>query len=158
MKINLDSEAIGFEFFKLFNQFQESGLGPYLKIILVVLFSFFIILVLARTRKLFVKSSFQGAWFGLAAGIILMILVDLIIIIGLSDKSKLEKLASGEAGPEVVKEIVFSGMSNLSRTLGAKAIFSPRRSLTAKELINDFLSMPEDEAEKVRDLLCPPED
>ena len=86
-----------------------------------------------------------------------MILVDLIIIAGLSDKSKLEKITSGEAGPEIVKEIAFSGMSNLSKVLGAQTIITPRKVMTAKQLINDFLGLPDDEAEKVRDLLCPPD-
>lgn len=157
MKTNFDFEMISSQAFGVFNHFQESGFGPYLQIIIAVLLAFIIVLVLARTRKLFVQSSFRGAWFGLAIGIFLMILVDLIIIVGLSDKSKLERLASGEAGPEIVKEIAFSGMTNLSQILGSQVVISRQRSLTAKELINDFLSMPESEAEKVRDLLCPPD-
>ena len=156
MKTDFDPKAIGSIFLKNLNNLQQTGLSPYLKIIFAVLFAFFIVLVLARTRKLFVKSSFQGAVYGLIMGIILMVIFDLIIIVGLSDKAQLEKLASGEGGPEIVKEVAFSGMTNLSRVLGARAIITPRRSLTAKELINDFLSMPEEEAEKVRNLLCPP--
>lgn len=157
MKTNFDFEAIRFQALNLFNNLQQSGLDPYLKIIFAVLFLFFIVLVLARMRKLFVQTSFRGAWFGLAVGIILMIFIDLIIIVGLSDKTKLQKITSGEAGPEIVKEVAISGMTNLSQVLGAQTIISRKRSLTAKELINDFLSMPESEAEKVRDLLCPPD-
>jgi hypothetical protein len=157
VKTNFDFEAISFQLFKVFNNLQQSGLGPYLKIIFVVLFSFFIVLVLARTKKLFIKSSLQGLNYGIIIGILIMFVVDLIIIVGLSDKSKLEKITSGEAGPEIVKEIAFSGMSNLSKVLGVQTIIAPRKVTTAKQLINDFLGLPNDEAEKVRDLLCPPD-
>ena len=157
MKTNFDLEALSFQFFKLFNNLQQSGISPYLKIIFVVLFSFFIVLVLARTKKLFIKSSFQGLHYGIIIGILIMFVVDLIIIVGLSDKSKLEKITSGEAGPEIVKEIAFSGISNLSKVLGVQTIIAPRKVMTAKQLINDFLGLPNDEAEKVRNLLCPPD-
>ena len=157
MKTNFDLEALSFQFFKLFNNLQQSGLGPYLKIIFVVLFSFIIVLTLARTRKLFIKSSFQGLNHGIIIGILIMLVVDLIILAGLSDKSKLEKIVSGEAGPEIIKEIAFSGMTNLSQVLGSQTIIAPRKVMTAKELINDFLGLPDDEATKVRDLLCPPD-
>jgi len=157
VKTNFDLEALSFQFFKLFNNLQQSGLGPYLKIIFVVLFSFIIVLTLARTRKLFIKSSFQGLNHGIIIGILIMLVVDLIILAGLSDKSKLEKIVSGEAGPEIIKEIAFSGMTNLSQVLGSQTIIAPRKVMTAKELINDFLGLPDDEATKVRDLLCPPD-
>ena len=157
MKTNFDLEALSFQFFKLFNNLQQSGLGPYLKIIFVVLFSFIIVLTLARTRKLFIKSSFQGLNHGIIIGILIMLVVDLIILAGLSDKSKLEKIVSGEAGPEIIKEIAFSGMTNLSQVLGSQTIIAPRKVMTAKELINDFLGLSDDEATKVRDLLCPPD-
>ena len=115
------------------------------------------VLAMARTRKLFIKSSFQGLSYGIIIGILIMLVVDLIILAGLSDKSKLQKIVSGEAGPEIIKEIAFSGMTNLSQVLGAQTIIAPRKVMTAKELINDFLGLPDEEATKVRDLLCPPD-
>ena len=157
MKTNFDLEALSIQFFKVFNSLQQSGLGPYLKIIFVVFFAFIMVLAIARTRKLFIKSSFQGLSYGIIIGILIMLVVDLIILAGLSDKSKLQKIVSGEAGPEIIKEIAFSGMTNLSQVLGAQTIIAPRKVMTAKELINDFLGLPDEEATKVRDLLCPPD-
>jgi len=157
VKTNFDFEALSIQFFKLFNSLQQSGLGPYLKIIFVVFFAFIMILALARTKKLFIKSSLHGLHYGIIIGILIMLVVDLIIIAGLSDKSKLQKITSGEAGPEIIKEIAFSGMTNLSQVLGAQTIIAPRKVMTAKELINDFLGLPDDEATKVRNLLCPPD-
>jgi hypothetical protein len=157
VKTNLNLEELSFQFFQILNNLQQSSLGPYLKIIFFVFFAFFIVLVLARTRKLLVKSSFHGLHYGIIIGILIMLVVDLIIIVGLSDKDKLQKITSGEAGPEIVKEIAFSGMTNLSQVLGAQTIIAPRKVMTAQELINDFLGLPDEEATKVRDLLCPPD-
>jgi hypothetical protein len=154
---NLNLEELSYRFFVLFNQSQQSSFGPYLKIILIVALCFLLVLVMARTRRIFIEHALHGGVFGIVIGIILMLIVDLIVIAGLSDKSKLQKITSGEAGPEVMKEIAFSGMTNLSRVLGSQTIISARKVTTAQELINDFLGLPDEEAAKVRDLLCPPD-
>lgn len=106
---------------------------------------------------MFIEHALHGSLFGIVIGIIIMLIVDLIVIAGLSDKSKLQKITSGEAGPEVIKEITFSGMTNLSRVLGSQTIISAHKVTTAQELISDFLGLPDEEAVKVRDLLCPPD-
>lgn len=154
-KVNL--EELSYRFFVLFNQSQQSSFGPYLKIILIVALVFLLVLVMARTRKIFIEHALHGGIFGIVIGILLMLIIDLIILAGLADKSKLQKITSGEAGPEIMKEIAFSGMTNLSRVLGSQTIIRPRKVSTAQELINDFLGLPDEEATKVRDLLCPPD-
>ena len=157
MKTNFDFEALSLQLFQLLNHLQQSSLGPYLKIIFIVFFAFIMVLTLARTRKIFIKSSLHGLHYGIIVGILVMLVVDLIIIAGLSDKEKLQKIVSGEVGPEIMKEIAFSGLTNLTQVLGSQTIIAPRKVMTAKELINDFLGLPDEEATKVRDLLCPPD-
>ena len=153
MKIDFNPELILYNLYPLLEKLAKS---PYLKIILVVVLSFVLLLVLAHTRKIFIEHALRGGVFGFILGMVLILMVDLIIIVGLSDKTKLQKITSGTAGPEIVKEVALSGLVNLSKVLGAQTILPARRSLTAKDIINDFLSLSDSEAEKVRDLLCPP--
>ena len=153
MKIDFNPELILYNLYPLFEKLAQS---PYLKIILVVVLSFVLLLVLARTRKVFIEHAVRGGVFGFVLGMVFILMVDLIIIVGLSDKTKLQKITSGEAGPEIVKEVALSGLVNLSKVLGAQTILPTRRSLTAKDIISDFISLSDSEAEKVRDLLCPP--
>lgn len=153
MKIDFNPDLILYRLYPLLERLVQS---PYLKIILVVVLSFVLLLVLARTRKVFIEHAIHGGVFGFILGIILMLMIDLVIIAGLSDKTKLQKITSGEAGPEIVKEVALSGLSNLTKVLGAQTILPTRRNLTAKDIISDFLSLSDSEAEKVRDLLCPP--
>jgi len=153
VKIDFNPELILYNLYPLFERLAKS---PYLKIILVVVLSFVLLLVLARTRKVFIEHALHGGVFGFILGMVLMLMIDLVIIAGLADKTKLQKITSGEAGPEIVKEVALSGLVNLSKVLGAQTILPARRSLTAKDIISDFLSLSDSEAEKVRDLLCPP--
>jgi len=153
VKIDFNPELILYNLYPLLERLAQS---PYLKIILVVVLSFVLLLVLARTRRVFIEHAVGGGVFGFVLGMVFILMVDLIIIVGLSDKTKLQKITSGEAGPEIVKEVALSGLVNLSKVLGAQTILPARRSLTAKDIINDFLSLSDAEAEKVRDLLCPP--
>lgn len=85
-----------------------------------------------------------------------MILIDLVIIFGFVDKSKVQKLASPDARREAVGEIFISGVTNIGNVLGVSTVTTTsQKPKTAQEVVGDFMNLPESEAKKVRSLLCP---
>lgn len=138
-----------------FNFFEKFGNSPYLKLVVILFGVFIFILLLAFVREHIFKISMRGAVFGFFLGVLLVLLFDLIIVAALADKSKIQTLFSGERREQALGEVVVSGVTNLSRVLGVSTIITPRKPKTAQEVIGNFLSLPNEEAKKVKDLLCP---
>jgi len=140
----------------LFNLTQKFSDSPYIKIILIFLLSFIFIILFAYVQKRIFQISFKGAVFGFFLGVVLMLIFDLIVVVAFSDREKIKKLFSPENRQEAVWEILISGTENLNnKILGVSTIISPRKPKTAQEVISDILFLPDEEARKVRNLICP---
>lgn len=141
----------------IFNFWEKVMSSPYSKLILVVGGVFLLVVLLALVRKHIFQLSMRGAVFGFVAGIILMLLLDLVIIFGMADKTKINKLSLGENRQEATQEIFISGISNLSRVLGVSTKSAPekKKPLTIEEAVSYYLDLSEKDAEKFKSLLCP---
>lgn len=141
----------------LFNLQEKFLSSPYLKLIIVFGLLFFFVVLLGLVRKHIFQISLKGAVFGFVLGIILMILLDLIILFGISDKEKLKRLISGENRPEMAAEVITSGVSNLTRVLGVSTtvVNKNQKPKNVEEVISDYLSLPQSDAQKFKNLLCP---
>jgi len=84
-----------------------------------------------------------------------MVIINLIIVLGLTDNDKVQKLIMAEKRGQAAGEVLISGLSNLGNVLGVSSWDSPQRAKTAQEVVNDFLALPQDESQKVRSLFCP---
>lgn len=135
--------------------YEKFGNSPYLRLILVLLVAFIFVLLFAYVREHVFKISMKGAIFGFFLGVIFVLLFDLIVLVTISDRGKLQSLFSGEKRQEALGELIVSGVSNLNQTLGVATIVSPRKPKTAQEVIGYILSLPDEEAQKIKDLLCP---
>lgn len=145
-----------FDFQAIFTSLAEKiGVLGSLNLVFVLVGLFLLLIFVAFIRKQIVHFSFRGMAFGLTMGIILMILIDLIIIFSFSDKAKWQKLSEEEGKAEAIQEIAASGVENLSRVLGVSTIVSPKKPKTAQEVLDDYLNLPKNEAQKIKDLLCP---
>lgn len=129
--------------------------SPYLKIGIVILGIFIFILLLGWARKHIFKISMRGATFGFVLGIILVLLLDLIIIAAMADKSKFQKLFSKDKRGEALGEVVISGITNLNQVLGVSIMVASRKPQTAQEVLNELLLLPPDQSQKVKNLFCP---
>lgn len=138
-------------FWDLASQAQDSG---YLKIVGIFVGIFVIFSLLALARKYLFKISMRGTMMGFVLGLILMIILDLAIIIGLSDKKALAQLKEGERKAEAAQEVLVSGFSNLGRVLGVSTV-SSKKPKNAQEVLNQIFLLPQSEAEKVKDFICP---
>ncbi|PJE67641.1 hypothetical protein COU95_01280 [Candidatus Shapirobacteria bacterium CG10_big_fil_rev_8_21_14_0_10_40_9] len=139
----------------LFNLYQKFGNSPYIKLIIILFFTFLFVVLLAYVRKHIFQISMRGTVFGFFLGMVLVLVFDLIILAALADKTKIQKLFSGEKRQEALGEVVISGVNNLSKILGVSTIVSPRKPKTAQEVISDILLLPDEEAQKVKNLICP---
>lgn len=139
----------------LFNLYQKFGNSPYVKVVIVLFVAFIFILLLAYVREHIFKISMRGAIFGFFLGVVLMLLFDLIILAALADKNKIQTLFSQEKRQGAFGEIMVSGLTNLNKILGVSTIVSPRKPKTAQEVIGDILLLPDEEAQKVKNLICP---
>lgn len=139
----------------LFNLYQKFGNSPYLKLIIILFFTFLFVVLLAYIRKHIFQISMRGAVFGFFLGMVLVLIFDLIIISALADKTKIQKLFSQEKRQGAFGEIMVSGLTNLNKILGVSTIVSPRKPKTAQEVISDILLLPDEEAQKVKNLICP---
>lgn len=138
-------------FWDLISQAQDSG---YLKIVGIFVGIFVIFSLLALARKYLFKISMRGTMMGFVLGLILMIILDLVIIIGLSDKEALAQLKEGEKRGEAAQEVLVSGFSNLGKVLGVSTV-SSKKPKNAQEVLNQIFLLPQSEAEKVKDFICP---
>jgi hypothetical protein len=139
----------------LFDFYQKFADSPYLKFFVVFVLFFFLVLLLSLVRKHIFQISARGALFGFVVGIILMIFLDLIIIFSLGDKTKIQKLFSEERKAEHFREVIISGMDNLSRVLGVSTITTPQKPKTAQEIILEIMALPDAEAKQIKKIVCP---
>lgn len=144
-------EKANFLFWDLVSQAQDSG---YLKIVGIFIGIFVVFSLLALARKYLFKISVRGTMMGFILGLILMIILDLAIIIGLSDKEALAQLKEGERKAEAAQEVLVSGFSNLGKVLGVSTV-SSKKPKNAQEVLNQIFLLPQGEAEKVKDFICP---
>ena len=140
-----------------FNFWEKFATSSYFKLAIVVGGVFVLVILLAMVRKHIFQISMKGAVFGFVTGIILMLLVDLIIILGMADKSEIDDLSQKENRQEVFGQIILSGMNNLGNVLGVATTVSSKekKPVTLEELIGLYLNLPKKEAEKFENLLCP---
>jgi len=131
--------------------------SPYLKLGMALALFFFLLLILALLRRRVFHISMKGAVFGFFLGVFLMLFINFIIILGLSDKSKVQEFAVGEKRREAFGEIFASGVSNLGQVLGTSTVTLSRKSKTAEQVMIDILALPKEEVEEIRNLFCPGE-
>lgn len=151
MQIPADPYLLLFEFW------QKFGQSVYLKPAIIIGSIFFFVVLIALVRKHIFQLSMRGAVFGFVAGIIVMLILDLIIIFGIADKTKVSKLSASENRQEAVQEIFISGISNLGNVLGVSTTARPKtqKPKALEEVISGYLSLPSSDAEKFKVLLCP---
>ncbi|MDP3994747.1 MAG: hypothetical protein Q8P91_02870 [bacterium] len=84
------------------------GNSPYVKIGAAVLGGFIFLLLFGMVRKHIFEVSMRGALFGFVAGILLMVILDLAIIFGMTDKTKVAKLNQEQNREAAIQEIIIS--------------------------------------------------
>jgi uncharacterized membrane protein len=138
--------------------FQISNLlssWPYLKLAIIVVSVFVFIVLLAYVRVHIFKISMQGAVFGFFSGALLIIVLDLIVIFAFADKEKIKQIFSQNDSKKAFSEVVFSGVTNLNKILGASTTIISQKPKNAREVVEEILLMNENEVEKVKTILCP---
>jgi len=143
-------EKINLSFWGLAGKAQGS---EYFKLVAIFFGIFVLFCFLAIARKYLFKVSLRGTLLGFILGLILMILLDLAIIIGLSDKKALAELKKGERRREAAQEVLVSGFSGLGKVLGVSTV-SSKKAKNAEEIINQLFLLPDDEVDRVRDFIC----
>lgn len=151
MNISTDPYVLLFEFWQRFGQ------SPYFKTALIAGGLFVLFLLIALVRKHIFQLSMRGAVFGFFAGIILMLILDLIIIFGMADKNKVKQLTTEKNRQEALQEIFISGVTSLGNVLGVSTTATPKDKApkTVEEVIGDYLNLSPAEAAKFKNLLCP---
>lgn len=141
----------------ILNFWDKFGQSPYFKFALIGGGVFVFIILLAMVKKHIFEISMKGATFGFFLGLIVMLVLDLILIFGMADKTKLAKLTSGDNRQEAIQEVFISGVSGLGNVLGVTTTSNPKKEKPkiVEEIIHDYLSLPKDDAEKFKTLLCP---
>lgn len=145
-----DLNNVNLLFWDLFFKAQHS---PYAKVVLIVLGGFGFILLLSLVRKHVFSLSMHGAVFGFVAGIILMLVIDLLIIFGLADKQARQNLTKTKIKTETFEGLLVSGFNNLSKVLGVSTV-SSKKPKSGQEVINEIFLLPKEETRKVKELLC----
>lgn len=141
-------------FFSFWNNFANSS---FFKPAMLIGGAFIFVMLMALVKKHIFEISMKGAGFGFLAGVIVMILLDLIFIVGLADKSKMSRLVSEENRQAVVQDIFISGVSGLGGVLGVSTTTTPKteKPTNVEKVIADYLKLPTDDASKFKVLLCP---
>ncbi len=141
----------------LFNFWEQFATSSYFKLAVIVAGVFVMVILLAMVRKHIFRLSMKGAVFGFITGVIVMLLLDLMIIFGMTDKSKIDNLSQKENRQEAFQEIILSGMNNLGNVLGVATTTLPKETkpVTLEELVGEYLNLPKNDAEKFKGLLCP---
>ncbi|MDZ4210007.1 MAG: hypothetical protein U1C56_02405, partial [Candidatus Curtissbacteria bacterium] len=97
--------------------------------------------------------------FGFVAGILLMVILDLAIIFGMTDKTKVAKLNQEQNREAAIQEIIISGFTNLGNVLGVNTSISPKsspkKSTKAEDVLNSYWQLPPSDSQKFKELLCP---
>jgi hypothetical protein len=151
MKFNLPFDP----WLVLFQITDKLANWPYIKLALIVITVFVFVMLMAYVKVHIFKISMQGALFGFFLGVILVIVFDILVIFALADKEKIQGLFNRDKPKEAVSEVVFSGMTNLSKTLGATTTVITKKPKTAQEVIGEILQMQDSDAQKVKSLICP---
>jgi len=128
---------------------------PYTKYIILVLAAFLLLFVFGKERHLIFHSHKKGVIFGFIFGVALMLFLDAVMVLGVADRNKLKELVFGkEQKQALVSEVIYSGLNNLNNVLGVSTIIAPKKAKNAEEVIHYFLSLPDEEALKVKKTLC----
>ena len=151
MKLNLPFDP----WFVLFQITDKLSNWPYIKLALILITIFIFVMLMAYVRVHIFKISMQGALFGFFLGVIIVIIFDILVIFALADREKIQALFDRDKPKEAVSEVIFSGMANLNKTLGATTTVITKKPKTAQEVIGEILVMPETDAQKVKTLICP---
>lgn len=141
----------------LFDFMDKFGSSPYFKPALILGGIFFFIILFALVRKHIFEVSMKGAVFGFVSGVIIMLVLDLIIVFGMADKNKVASITKGENRQAAIQDIFISGVSEIGNVLGVstKAVPKTQKPKDVEEVISSYLNLPQDEAKKFKDLLCP---
>lgn len=141
----------------LFDFMEKFGSSPYFKPVIILGGIFIFIVLFALVRKHIFQLSMRGAIFGFVAGVIIMLVLDLIIIFGMADKNKMAELTKGENRQAAIQDIFISGVSGIGNVLGVstKAVPKTQKPTDVEEVIASYLNLPQDDAQKFKDLLCP---
>lgn len=129
---------------------------PYWRYLLIGFLVFLLLFVFGKERHLIFRSHKRGAIFGFIFGVLLILFLDAVVILGIADRSKLKDLLFGkEQRQALVGEVIYSGLNNLNNVLGVSTFIAPKKAKNAEEVIHYFLSLPDNEALKVKKTLCP---
>jgi hypothetical protein len=128
---------------------------PYIKLALILITVFVFVMLMAYVKVHIFKISMQGALFGFFLGMLLVIIFDILVIFALADKEKIQGLFNRDKPKEAISEVIFSGMTNLNKTLGATTTVITKKPKTVQEIIGEILLLPDSDAQKVKTLICP---
>lgn len=130
---------------------------PYLKPAIILVLIFVFVLLMAYVRVHIFKISMQGAVFGFFLGVLAIVILDIIVVAAFADKEKIKQIFAGDKPKEVISEVVFSGVSNLNKVLGATTTVITKKQKSATEVMSEILNMNDEESSKIKNLLCPKE-
>lgn len=85
-----------------------------------------------------------------------MLFINAILILGMADRNKLQNLISAKEKREtLVSEVLVSGLNNLNKVLGVSTMVTGRKPKNAEEVVNLYMSLPDEESARVKTLICP---
>lgn len=141
--------------------FEINGLiftPNYLHAAVVVFLIFVLILTLARLRRMYVNWSLRGSLTMIAFGFILAIIAEGFLILG--GRTIFTELLGWENPPKPVETALDKGRERLVNTLGVNQeipISIAEEPVTAEKAMSVYQSLPEEEAEEFKQILCSPE-
>lgn len=113
--------------------------------ILLAAFVFFMLALIAMSRRYLIHSSLKGVMSGVIFGMIILGVIEGVFALGV------KSLNTGKSVPTPIKNVLSSGQDNLNQVLGAK---TEREIPTAQSVVADYEILPNLDAKLVKDSIC----
>ena len=122
----------------------------------IVFLLFLLVLTMAQFRRHLLGWSFKGGLFGLFFGFLFALILEGFLIIG--GKTAFTEILGWENAPKPILAALEAGRSKLVGVLGVtdEIPTSNAQATPKEEVVSRFQSLPPDEAESVRRMICAP--
>lgn len=129
----------------------------YLHAAAIVFLIFLLVLTLARLRRMYVSWSLSGALKMLGLGFVLAIIIEGFFLLG--GRTLLTEIIGWENAPKPIVRVLDVGREKLVDVLGVDQEIPQsvaEEKMTVESVIGAYQSLPPDEAEELKNILCAP--
>lgn len=128
--------------------FAETLVSPTGQTVVLAIVAFFVILLIALSRRFLIHSSMQGVWAGMFIGVLLIVGIEAGIVYGFKEFLNGEK---AEFVPPNIRAMLSNSQQQVTQVLG---VDTERKIPTAQSVVSDFEDLPKLDSQLVKNSIC----